>query len=73
MNWRDRTGKERTEFFNWAADQLRLGIKRGIQSYPDDVFWGEPLDQAIEEAVDLLFYLFYMKRKLEDLKERLDV
>ena len=73
MNWRDRSGKERTEFFDWAAEQIRLGIKRSRLSYPDDVFWGEPLDQSIEETVDLLFYLFYIKRKLQDLQERLNV
>lgn len=72
MSWRDRSGKERTEFFDWAAKQLRLGIKRGKKDYPD-IFQGEPLDQAVEEAVDLLFYLFYMKRKLENLQEMLDV
>lgn len=65
MSWRDRTGKERSEFFDWAADRIRSGIRRGKKSYPDDTFEGDPLDQAIEEVTDTLFYLYYIKRKQE--------
>ena len=62
-DWRSDTDREKEAFINWAGAKMADAMKRGSESYPEPVFQGDPLDHAIEEAVDLLFYLYYIKRR----------
>ncbi len=64
--WRSLDIPDRLEFHAWVGQKMVEALRRGADSYPEPVFQGDPLDHAIEEAVDLLFYLFYIKRQRED-------
>lgn len=60
--WRLLSPEKREEFHGWLLIQSRLRNDVGRKRY-GDIFQGDPLDQAIEEALDLLFYLWMMRRK----------
>lgn len=62
--WRSQTGKDFNEFIEWIGKLAAQRQNLGIEHYEADVkgFQGNPLDHAIEEAFDLLLYLFYERR-----------
>ena len=59
--WRE-LQHEREDFFAWASRMLRFKVMAGAKIH-GDVFEGDPLDHAIEEALDLMFYLWMEKQK----------
>ncbi len=65
MSWRDRSKEEIHEFVVFTAETVSDAVNRGKESYPNDTFEGDPIDQAIQENIDQLFYLFYAKRRHE--------
>lgn len=60
--WRDTSPPVRKSFFDWAGEQLETRGELGRERY-GDIFQGDPVDQAIEECLDQLFYLWMAKRK----------
>jgi len=62
QSWRTLNTADREEFFGWLDRIQRERNAVGRETH-GDVFIGEPLDKAIEEAMDLLFYLWAEKRK----------
>ena len=64
--WRSLTDVDHQDFWDWVGMQMLEGRKRGKESYPKPVFQGDPLDHAIEEAVDELFYLRYIQRQRDE-------
>ncbi len=71
--WRSLTRKDKIKYENWLDENISKRWKLGEERYNShiDGFQGNPLDRAIEEAFDLLFYLWEEKRKQEE--ERKDV
>jgi len=71
--WWELTPEDRQEFLDWVEDRHTQRNAMGAAKYGRN-FEGDPLDQAIEEALDLLFYLWMAKRRhnvvLEDWSER---
>lgn len=61
-HWRAITPDVRESFTDWADEQMRKRAKLGHERY-GDIFQGDPIDQAIEECLDQLFYLWVAKRK----------
>lgn len=67
-SWRDMKRADYNSFMEWMesglVDRWSLGSKR----YQSDVkgFQGDPLDHAIEEALDLVLYLWVAKRKRDN-------
>jgi hypothetical protein len=58
---------DRVEFLSWSIEQLNARWKLGDERYnsSETGFRGDPLDHAIEEALDLVVYLWVEKRKRE--------
>lgn len=63
--WRSMKAEDREEFLGWAEQALSARWQLGADLYHSDVrgFQGDPIDHAIEEALDLVLYLFMTKRK----------
>lgn len=55
-------GTPRWDFVEWAIRAIDKRVAVGVERYGDE-FQGDPLDHAIEEALDLLFYLWVAKRR----------
>ena len=54
--WRNVALFFRRRYFNWVEYHVRKRTNEGAKLH-GDVFKGDPLEHAVEEAVDLLFYL----------------
>ena len=65
--WRLMTANERQDYLNWLEDTALDRWLGGEIKYHSDIlgFQGDPLEHAIEEAFDILCYLWYLKRKGE--------
>ena len=65
--WRELAEVDRHQFQEWLRMEIMARRDKGRRKYHQGeelpMFKGEPLDQAIEEALDLVFYLWVMKRK----------
>ena len=57
MNWRTLTWEVREQFLAELTTEIRERQKLGVRQYGAE-FQGEPLQQAWEEALDLVFYLW---------------
>ena len=66
--WRSMRGKDKDEFKEWLDVSInqRLAIGEAKYHSSEHGFHGEPLDHAIEEALDLIFYLYMEKRRQRD-------
>ena len=64
--WRSLSDRDRAEFQAWIQDTVLDAESRGKRSYPESRFAGQPLPHAVEEVIDLLFYLFYAQRQMDD-------
>ena len=60
--WRTLGDLDREDFLVWvdSRSKQRQGLGRKVYG---DTFQGDPLDHAIEEALDLLFYLWVERRR----------
>ena len=65
MAWQTMTPVEKEEYLDWVASQMDSRWEMGDLKYNSSVlgFQGDPLQHAIEEALDLLCYLWYIQRK----------
>ena len=65
--WRELAEIDRFQFQEWLRQETNLRKDKGHSKYHEGevlpMFKGDPLDQAIEEALDLVFYLWMAKRK----------
>ncbi len=61
-NWRNLDTETRNTFLEWVYDSNKERNALGRERY-GDTFQGDPLEHAIEEALDLLFYLWAAKRR----------
>lgn len=64
-SWRSMGTEDRLDFLQWVEDGLNHEWEKGRHKYHSDAlgFQGNPLDHAIEEALNLLCYLWMEKRK----------
>jgi len=64
-SWRSMKGEDQSEFLCWINGSLHDRWGLGKEKYDSDNqgFQGNPLDHAIEEALDLVLYLFMEKRR----------
>jgi len=64
-HWRSMRGNDKANFLSWAGAALTRRWEIGDKRYNSslDGFQGNPTDHAIEEALDLLLYLWIQKRK----------
>ena len=65
MSWRSMAVVDKYEFLDWAGRALKDRWDLGDERYNSSKqgFQGNPTDHAIEEALDLLVYLWIQKRK----------
>jgi hypothetical protein len=65
VSWRDMEEPDRVNFISWADAELNARWLLGDQRYNSSHtgFKGNPIDHAIEEALDLLVYLWIAKRR----------
>ena len=63
--WRSMEPGDRQEFLVWAESSLFKRWVLGDERYESCTlgFQGDPLDHAIEEALDLVLYLWIAKRR----------
>jgi hypothetical protein len=61
-DWRRLDAQERTAFLKWVVDSLLNRQEAGRKEH-GDTFHGNPLDHAIEEQLDAIFYLWEEKRR----------
>ena len=61
--WRRMESADRIDFINWAINNLNGRWDKGDDKYDSGQtgFKGDPIDHAIEEALDLLVYLWVAK------------
>lgn len=64
--WRMLNPADRNQFLDWVCHEMRERQKLGHKVY-GDTFQGKPLDHAIAEALDLVFYLWEEKRRQVEL------
>ena len=69
MNWRDVDRKIYDEFFDWVRDNQRKRMEEGLSKYKSEElgFQGDPLEHALEEILDALFYIYYAMRQRNSL------
>jgi hypothetical protein len=65
-NWRELTPAVRSDFFHWVADSMGSRHAQGALEH-GDIFTGDPIDQAIEENLDSLFYLWMAKKQQREI------
>lgn len=68
QRWRELAEVDRFQFQEWLRMETNLRRDKGRAKYRPPLefppmFKGDPLDQAIEEALDLVFYLWMAKRE----------
>jgi len=70
--WRSMDATDRFQFQEWFRREMSDRHHRGIAKYHEGearpTFKGEPLTQAIEEALDLVFYLWVEQRRQLELE-----
>lgn len=64
--WRSLSDRDRAEFQGWIQDTVLDAEARGRQSYPEAIFFGDPLTHLAEELIDGLFYTFYAQRQMDE-------
>ena len=66
--WQQMGRWERNDFIEWLDDTAKARWEKGRVKYHSDElgFQGQPLDHAIEEAFDLLVYLWYTRRQRKE-------
>lgn len=64
--WRSTTDADMTGFAEWLRTSNLVRQGRGRLTHPEPDFEGDPIDQAVEETLDNLFYLYYAKRQQEE-------
>jgi hypothetical protein len=62
MDWRTIDTAEREQYLSEVSAAIAARTELGHERYGTE-FQGDPLEQAWEEALDLLFYLWVEKRK----------
>lgn len=62
IDWRSLEDGDLKEYYTWVNDAIRQRAALGRRHYGRR-FQGDPLDHAIEEAFDILFYLYQMRRR----------
>ena len=65
--WRDVSRAERERFVEHMSGQMLERYETGRRVH-GEVFEGSPIDHAVEEAIDLLYYLEMSRRELDELK-----
>lgn len=65
MTWRSLGPKDREDFIEWAVKKFRERMEIGAQTYnrDNDLFQGDPFEQAVGEAMDVPFYLWEIERQ----------
>ena len=63
-NWRRLDIMDRGEFVSWVLKYCETSGTKGHEQYGDK-FIGDPVSHAIEELLNLLFYLWMIQRKEE--------
>lgn len=66
--WRKLGDTERIEFLSWVQNRTASRNQEGRIAY-GDVFVGDPVEHAIEEALDLLFYLWVASRRMAHMND----
>ena len=66
MRWRDVGRLWRAKYVETATKAIERRLAFGIEEYGDR-FQGDPLEHAIEEVLDLLFFLEVLSAQREDL------
>ena len=61
-SWRTIDSRERAFYVDDVTNAVRERVQLGHERYGSK-FVGDPLEQAWEEALDLLFYLWVQRRK----------
>lgn len=63
--WRSLTQKDRSEYMAWLGQAMMERMDVGAKKYNADneLFQGDPLEQAGEEILDLAFYIWYAKKQ----------
>ena len=61
-DWRNLDDATLAEYYAWLSDAARERAMHGRQEYGAR-FVGDPLAQATEEALDILFYLWQERRR----------
>lgn len=61
-DWRRLDDDALDDYYAWVAGALRERAALGRRRY-GQTFQGDPLDHAVEETLDLLFYLYQMRRQ----------
>ena len=61
-DWRRLDDDALDAYYAWVAGAIRDRAQVGRAEY-GQTFQGDPLDHAIEEALDILFYLYQMRRR----------
>lgn len=64
--WRTTTDADMDGFSEWLRTSNLTRQERGRLTHPEPLFEGDPIDQAIEETLDNLFYLYYAKRQQQE-------
>ena len=63
-SWRRLNTLDRGEFVSWVLQYCEARGEKGKEQYGSR-FIGDPVNHAIEELLNLLFYLWMIKRKEE--------
>lgn len=69
--WRRQQLEDKQEYQTWVNYNIQKRWAVGIKRYQSDIkgFIGDPIDQAIEECFDALFYLWMAKRQRDNKQE----
>ena len=68
-DWRQLDDAALAQYFAWLSEAARERAMHGRREYGTE-FQGDPLAQATEEALDILFYLWQERRRREDIWQR---
>jgi len=61
--WRSTGDDDMAGFAEWLRASNLARQERGRLTHPEPDFVGDPINQAVEETLDNLFYLYYAKRQ----------
>ena len=73
--WRDMSKESKDNLVTWTINTLKDRLLVGEQKYNSEAegFRGDPLDHAIEEAFDIMVYLYFTKlRQVYETKPKTD-